>query len=424
MNVLLQNVTIIDPSSPHHDTRTDILIENGNIRQIGKYISPEGITLVKGNDLYAAPGFMDLHAHLRDPGFEYKESLESGAAAAAAGGFTAVLAMPDTFPVVQTKSSVEYILKRSQILPIEIVPSGAISQDLDGKEMAELYDMHLAGAKAFTDGEHPVSNSGLLVRVLMYANNFGGKIHVRCDDRTISHGGQMHEGPMSTTLGLKGIPSLSEELMIARNIYLAEYAGSPIHFMAVSTARSVEQIRSAKKVGLNVTASVNAANLFWTDEMLSDFNTNFKVDPPLRSEEDRLALLEGIIDGTIDCITSGHAPEDVESKVVEFDLAAFGMTALESAFSVANSSGKLKPAHLVRALSLAPRMITGMEIPKIKVGEKANLTVFDPTMKWTFTEKDNKSRSKNTPLPGKELTGKVVGIFCKGKWIMHNEIMK
>ncbi|HTL80163.1 MAG TPA: dihydroorotase [Bacteroidia bacterium] len=416
MNVLLQNVTICDPASPYDGQRTDILIENGNIRQIGKYISPEGLKLVKGDHLHAAPGFMDLHAHLRDPGYEYKESLESGAQAAAAGGFTAVLTLPDTLPVLDTKSTVEYILKRSASLPVDIIPAGALSQDLAGKEMAELYDMHVAGAKAFTDGEHSVNHSGLLVRAMMYALNFGGKIHVRCDDKTISHGGQMHEGPMSTSLGLKGIPSLAEELMIARNIYLAEYAGAPLHFMAVSTARSVEQIRSAKKIGLPITAAVHASHLLWTDEMLSDFDTNYKLDPPLRSEEDRLALIEGVADGTIDAITSGHTPEDVESKVVEFDIAHNGIIGLETAFSLACSTGKLTPQQLVKAFSPAPRTIAGVDIPKIKVGEKANITVFDPTRKWIFTEKDIRSKSKNTPLIGKELTGKIVGVFCKGVW--------
>lgn len=415
MNLLLQNVTIIDPQSPHNNQRTDILIEKGIIRQVGKYISPGGIESVSGDNLCVSPGWMDLHAHLCDPGYEFKETLESGAAAAAAGGFTAVLALPETLPVVQTKSSVEYILKRSEALPVNIIPAGALSQNLAGKELAELYDMHLAGAKAFTDGEHPVHHAGVLVRALMYAHNFGGKIHVRCDEETISQGGQMHEGPMSTMLGLKGIPALAEELMVARNIYLAEYAGTPIHLMAVSTEKSVALIREAKSKGLPVTASVHAANLHWNDSVLEDFNTNYKVNPPLRSESDRKALLRAVADGTIDCITSGHTPEDVESKVVEFDLAAFGMIGLETAFALANSPGILSKEELVRAFCHHPRTIAGVEIPVIKAGEKANMTIFDPSEKWTFTEKDIRSKSKNTPLVGKELTGRVIGILNKGK---------
>ncbi len=417
MKVLLQNILICDPNSPYNNQHTDILIEKGMIAQIGKYISANDAIVISGEKYCVSPGWMDLHAHLRDPGFEYKETIESGAMAAAKGGFTAVLVMPDTFPPVQTKSAVEYILKRSQQLPVDLIPAGALTQDLKGKEMAELYDMHLAGAKAFTDAEHPVTHAGILVRTMMYSKNFGGRVHVRCDDETISQGGQMHEGPMSTTLGLKGIPALAEELMIARNIYLAEYADAPIHLMGVSTEKGVQLIREAKAKGLNITCAVHAYNLFWNDSVLEEFDTNYKVNPPLRGEEDRKALLDAVADGTIDCITSGHSPEDIENKVVEFDLAAFGMIGLESAFSLACSSDKFSTEQLVNALSIQPRKIAGIEIPVIKVGEKANLTVFDLNAKWTFNTTDIYSKSKNTPLVGKELTGKVIGIYNKGQWV-------
>lgn len=414
MNVLLQNVTITDPNSPHHNQRTDILIENGIIRQIGKYIAPDGAEVVADENLHVSPGWMDLHAHLRDPGFEFKESLESGAAAAAAGGFTAVLALPETSPVMQTKSAVEYIYKRAQSLPVDIYPAGAVTQNLEGKELAEMYDMHMAGAKAFSDGEHALHHAGVLVRALMYANNFGGKIHLRCNEKTISHGGQMHEGPASTMLGLKGIPSLAEELMVSRNIDLAEFSEAPLHFMAISSARSAALIRDAKQRGIPVTAAVHASNLIWNDSVLDTFDTNYKLDPPLRSEEDRRALLEALADGTIDCITSGHSPEDIESKVVEFDLAHFGMIGLETSFALANSTGFFSTDQLVKFFCHQPRRIAGVEIPVIKTGEKANLTLFNPTVKWTFTEKDIRSKSKNTPVIGQELTGKVVGVFNKG----------
>lgn len=417
MKVLLQNILICDPNSPYNNQHSDVLIEKGIIAQIGKYISASDAIVISGEKYCVSPGWMDLHAHLRDPGFEYKETIESGAKAAAKGGFTAVLAMPDTYPPVQTKSAVEYIIKRSQQLPVDIIPAGALTQDLKGKEMAELYDMHLAGAKAFTDAEHPVTHAGLLVRAMMYANNFGGLVHVRCDDETISAGGQMHEGPMSTSLGLKGIPALAEELMVARNIYLAEYAGAPIHFMGVSTEKSVQLIREAKAKGLNVTAAVHAYNLFWNDSALEDFDTNYKLNPPLRGEEDRKALLDAVADGTIDCITSGHSPEDAENKIVEFDLSAFGMTGLESAFSLVCSADKFSTEQLVNAFSIRPRKIAGVEIPVIKAGEKANLTVFDLSAQWEFTAASIFSKSKNTPLVGKELTGKVIGIYNKGMWV-------
>ncbi|HEU4716399.1 MAG TPA: dihydroorotase, partial [Bacteroidia bacterium] len=326
MNILIKNATINDPNSPHNGKTADVLIENGVIASIRKKTDAGKIKTIEGNNLHLSPGWMDLHAHLRDPGYEFKETIVTAAAAAAAGGFTAVLAMPDTLPVTHSKAEVEYILKRSQDLPVDIFPAGALSHGLEGKELAELYDMHLAGAKAFTDGDSPVKHAGLLLRALLYAHNFNCRIHVRCDDQSLSHGGQMNEGVMSTSLGLKGIPAVAEEVMVARNIYLAEYAGTPIHFMAVSTPGSVKLIREAKKKGLPVTAAVHAYNLAWNDSLLEDFDTNYKVSPPLRTEAERKALVAAVNDGTIDCITSGHAPEDAESKVVEFDLAAFGIT--------------------------------------------------------------------------------------------------
>jgi dihydroorotase len=422
MKILLQNILISDPHSPYNNQHVDVLIEKGMIAQIGKYISTNDVTIISGTNFHASPGWMDLHAHFRDPGFEFKETIETGANAAAQGGFTAVLIMPDTMPIVQSKSAIEYILKRSQQLAVDIVPAGAITQDLKGKEMAELYDMHLAGAKAFTDAEHTIDDSGLLVRALLYTNNFQSKLHVRCEENSISEGGQMNEGSMSTLLGLKGIPGLAEELMIARTIYLAEYAAAPIHLMGVSTEKSVQLIRDAKAKGLAITAAAHAYNLFWNDSMLADFDTNYKVNPPLRSEDDRKALLDALADGTIDAITSGHSPEDIENKVVEFDLAAFGMIGLESTFALACSSDKFSAAQLVNALSIQPRKIAGVDIPVIKAGEKANLTLFDPTAKWTYNTTSIKSKSKNTPLLGKELTGKVIGIINKGKWIPNEDL--
>ncbi|GAB4137201.1 MAG: dihydroorotase [Bacteroidia bacterium] len=412
MKILVKNATVTDPASPFNGKKTDILIENGTIIQMGS-ITANDAQVITSEDLHAAPGFMDLQAHLCDPGYEYKETLESGSAAALKGGFTAVLAMPDTQPPVQTKAEVEYIRKRAEHLPVHIYPAGAMSVDLQGKDMAELFDMHQAGAKAFTDARN-ISDSGLLVRSLMYAHNFGGRIHVKNNDKHISHGGQMNEGPMSTSLGLKGMPGLAEELMVARNIYLAEYAGTPIHLMCISTKKSVELVREAKQKKLPVSAAVHAYNLFWNDNVLEDFDTNYKVNPPLRSEDDRLALLAGVADGTIDCITSGHKPEDTENKVVEFDLAAFGMIGLESAFAIANTACSLTPEQLVKAFSLHPRMIAGVHTPTIKEGQPAEITLFDPTMKWTFSASDISSKSRNTPLIGIELKGKVVGVVCKG----------
>lgn len=419
MQLLLRNITVVDPNSQHNHKSVDVLIENGEIKEIAQTIKKSGVEEVNGNDLHVSPGWMDLQAHLCDPGYEHRETLETAAAAAAAGGFTAVLAMPDTNPVIQNKSSVEYIIRRSSHLPVDIIPAGALSVNLEGKNMAELYDMYQAGARAFTDGLQPISHAGLLVRALQYAHNFEGRIHVMNDERTISASGQMHEGITSTTLGLKGIPALAEELHVARNLYLMEYAGAPIHFMALSTAQSVELVRKAKAKGLNVTAAVHASHLFWTDEALSDFDTNYKLSPPLRGKADQEALITGLIDGTIDCITSGHLPEDSESKIVEFDLAHVGMIGLEYAFALARTSApKLSLDRLIQVLAINPRKIAGIALPKIEVGEQANLTLFAPNEDWTTSEQDIRSRSRNTPISGLKLKGKIYGIIHKGRYTL------
>lgn len=413
---LLRNARIVDPNSPHHGKQTDVLIEDGTIVRISDALRADvdEVKVISSENLHIAPAFMDLHAHVCDPGMEHKETLESAAACAHAGGFSAILAMPDTQPVIDNKSQVEYIRKRSQGLPCEILPAGALSAGLEGKDMAELFDMFSSGARVFCDADKSITHAGLLVRALMYANQFGpkdpsrgGKIFVRCDDKTISHGGQMNEGPTSTMLGLKGIPALAEELHVMRNLALAQYANAPIHFMAISTAGSVDLIRKAKKDGIAVTCAVHAYNLYWNDDVLTDFDTNYKVKPPLRGEEDRKALLQGVADGTIDCITSGHSPEDAESKVVEFDLASAGMIGLETCFSLANGSG-LQPEQLVKAMSINPRKIVGLPVPTIKEGEKANVVVFDTTAKWTYTK--THSLSRNSPLLGKEISGGVLKV--------------
>lgn len=407
MKVLLRNVTITDPNSSHNGKQVDVIIEDHVITRISSALRADGAQEISSENLHLAPAFVDLHTHVCDPGNEHKETLETAAACAKAGGYSTILAMPDTHPVIDNKAQVEYIRKRSQGLPVEILPAGALSAQLEGKDMAELFDMHSAGAKVFCDANKPVSHAGLLVRAMMYAHQFGGKIFARCDDKTISQGGQMNEGPTSTMLGLKGIPTLAEDLMVARNIYLAEFANAPIHFMAISTARSVELIRDAKHRGLPVTAAVHAYNLFWNDEVLTDFDTNFKVQPPFRGESDRQALIKAVADGTIDCITSGHTPEDAESKVVEFDLASFGMIGLETCFALANGSG-LSAAQIVNAMSVNPRKILNLDQPKIEEGLNRNFVVFDTKAKWEYSK--SKSLSKNSPLLGREISGGVLAI--------------
>lgn len=415
MSLLLKNARIIDPQSPHNGKNVDILIENGVIKTIKAGIKTDrNIKTIESGNLHVSPGWFDMQANFRDPGFEYKEDLASGMSAAAAGGFTGVAVMPSTHPPVHTKAEVEYIINKTTAItsPVQVHPVGCISHNLEGKDIAEMYDMHRSGAVAFSDDKKPVSNSGLLMRALLYSKNFNGLVISHCDDKSISQDGKMNEGVMNTRLGLKGIPALAEELMVARNIYLAEYTGSRIHFSSVTTTRSAELIREAKAKGLEVTASVNAHHLALDESLLEEFDTNYKVTPPLRTKADTEALRKALADGTIDAITSDHSPEDIENKEVEFDHAAFGILGLETAYALVNTNrGKLRTETIVNRLAVRPREILNLEVPVIAEGEKANLTFFDPEMEWTFESKHIRSKSRNTPLIGTAFKGKVLGVY-------------
>ena len=418
MNILIKSARVIDPNSPHHNKTVSILIENGIIKEIGNRKSEvrNGFKIIEAEGLHVSPGFFDMQVNFRDPGHEYKEDLLSGCASASAGGFTGVAVMPGTHPPIDNKSQVEYVKKKSAGNIVDVFPVGAVTQNTDGKELSEMFDMHSAGAAAFSDDKKPVNDSGLLLRALLYAKNFGGLLLTQCDDKTISLNGQMNEGKVSTSLGLKGMPALAEEVMTARNLFLCEYTGGRIHIPSVSTAGAAALIREAKKKGLKVTASVNAYNLALDDSALNDFDTNCKVNPPLRTKADIDALKKGLADGTIDAITSDHSPEDVENKNVEFDYASFGMIGLESCFALANTyADKLKLSDLINKLAINPRKILGLSVPKIKKGEKANLTLFLPNKEWKPEGKIIRSKSKNTPFIGKKLKGKIVGVVNNGK---------
>jgi dihydroorotase len=323
--------------------------------------------------------------------------------------------MPGTQPPIHTKAEIEYVKNKTAGNLVDVFPVGAITHHTEGKELSEMYDMYTAGAIAFSDDKKPVSDAGLLMRALLYAKNFKGLILAHCDEKTVSLNGQMNEGKTSTGLGLKGIPALAEEIMIARNLFLCEYTGGKIHFQSVSTAASVDLIRQAKKKGLKVTASVNAHHLALDDSALDDFDTNCKVNPPLRTKPDMDALKKGLADGTIDTITSDHSPEDEENKKVEFDYAAFGMIGLETSFALANTYSNLKLNDLIKKFTASSREILGLAIPKIKEKEKANLTLFLPNKEWKFEEKNILSKSKNTPFIGQKLKGKIIGTVNNGK---------
>ena len=355
-----------------------------------------------------------MQVNFCDPGFELKEGLESRLNAAAAGGFTGVAIVSSTNPTIHSKAEVLYLKNKTSESILDVYPIGTLSHKQEGVDISEMYDMQQAGAIAFSDDKKPVENAGLLMRALLYAQNFGGLIITHCDEKSISQDGKMNEGINSTQLGLKGMPALAEELMVNRNIFLAEYTNGSLHIANISTAKSVDLIRTAKEKGLKITASVNAYNIALDDSALLGFDSNYKLNPPLRTKADIEALKKGIADGTIDAITCDHRPQDIESKDIEFDHASNGMIGLETAFGLMNTNkGKIKLETLIEAVTSHPRKILQLPAVKIAEGEAANITLFDPEAEWVFEKKHIKSRSANTPFIGSKFKGKVTGIINK-----------
>jgi dihydroorotase len=406
MNLLIKSATIIDPGSSFHQQVADILIENGVITRIADDIDADA-ELVDAEGKYISPGFFDLNCNIGELGLETKEDLKSGTVAAAAGGFTGIALMPNSQPPVHSKSEVEYLLNRSKGNLVDVYPLGTISQKREGKDLAEMYDMYQSGAKAFTDGDRPVQDAGLMERALLYAQGFDALVFSYPEDTAIAGKAKVNEGEISTLLGMKGIPSLAEELMVARDLYLAEYTVSRIHFTTISTARSVDLIREAKRKGIEVTCDVAAHHLVLTDEALLGFDSLYKVKPPLRTADDVAALITGLNDGTIDAIVSQHTPHEIEFKDVEFEVAEYGIVGLQTAFSLALKAG-LPVELIVEKLAINPREILGVGIPVIAEGEKANLVLFDAGADWKYTAANNKSKSANSPYIGEILKGKVL----------------
>ena len=421
MNTIIKSVKVIDKSSKFNGKTVDILIEKGVISKIDKSIStPKNYNEISSKGLHVSNGWFDLRANFCDPGNEHKEDITTGLKAAAKGGFTGVLIMPDTKPSADNKGGIEYIINKTKGNIVNTYPAGALSHNCEGKEIAEMYDMHTAGAIAFTDNKKSINSASLLNRALLYSQSFGGLIMNYPNNKELSNGGQINEGVISTQLGLKGIPALAEELMVSRDIYLAEYCNAKIHLTNISTKQSVKLIKEAKKKGLNITADVNSHNLLLNEEELLDFESDFKVMPPLRTKEDIKALINGLKDGTIDTICSDHTPEDIEEKQCEFDHAAFGIINLQTSFAAANTAlnGKLELADFIEKITTAPRAILGLKSTTIQEGQQANLTLFNPNEKWTLAKSDIVSKSKNTPFIGKELIGKVVGIVNNNSMIL------
>jgi len=417
MNLLLKQLTLFEPTHPLHLQTCDLFIQDGIIKDIQTEIAIENAEMIDGKGCYLSIGWMDFGVQIGEPGFEHREDLQSVSAAAAAGGFTEIAAFPNTKPVIQNKSDVSFLKQFSKNQLINIIPIGAISHDTAGKEITEMYDMHRSGAIAFSDGKKSIQHAGLMLRALQYVKAFNGIIVQHPNDYSIASDGQMHEGSISTRLGMKGIPSLAEELMLQRDIELLDYTDSRLHIHNISTAESVGIIRRAKERGLKITASVAALNLAYTDNALATFDPNYKVQPPLREDTDRKALLKGIKEGVIDFVTSNHVPLEQEVKFLEFAYAEVGTIALETAVATSTTAlqGVLQTEEVIEKWTHASRKALQISIPEIAIGQIANLTLFDPEKEWVVTAKNLYSKSKNTPYISQKIKGKVVMTFNNQK---------
>lgn len=417
MKILIEKARIVDRNSSYNDSIRDILIEDGRIVSVGEDLAATGIQAdktLRSPGLHVSPGWVDVFAHFCDPGYEYKETLTSGAAAAAAGGYTDVFVLPNTKPVVDTKSQVEYIRRAAASLPVRIWPLGAVTRGLEGKDLAEMYDMRNSGAIAFSDGTGPIQSAGLLLKGLQYVKAFDGVIIQLPDDKTVGASGLINEGIVSTRLGLPGKPMMAEELMVARDIELVRYTGSKLHFTGVSSPRSLEYIRQAKAAGLQVSCSVTPHHLFFTDADLTNYDTNLKVYPPLRDAGAVQALKAAVLEGLIDTLASHHLPQEFDSKTVEFEYAKPGMSGLETAYAVLRTQlPGLSAQQTVDLLSHRPRRLFDLEPASIAQGQDATLTLFDPG--GTTRLEHTRSRSKNNPFIGRALQGQVIGTYCDAR---------
>ena len=416
MKLIIRDAKIIDSKSPFNNKTVDILIVDGFIKKIGTSLSnSENIKEIKLDNLHVSQGWFDSSVSLGEPGFEDRETISNGLNVAAKSGFTAIALQPNSFPIIDNQSQVNFVKNKATGFATQLYPIGALTKESQGKDMAELYDMQKAGAIAFGDYNKSLSNANLLKIALQYVQDFDGLTIAFSQDENIKGNGVANEGVVSTSLGLKGIPNLAEELQIARNLFLLEYTGGKLHIPTVSTKKSVQLIKEAKANGLNVSCSVAVHHLVLNDEKLEGFDTRYKISPPLRTENDRKALLKGIKDGTIDMITSDHNPIDIEHKKMEFDGAKSGTIGLESAFGALMT---ILPLEIIIEKLTAGKETFGIEIQTINEGSKANITLFNPEPKSVFTKSLILSKSKNSAFLGIEIQGKVHGIVNQGQLIL------
>lgn len=421
MDLLINNVIVAEKDSPFYNKKVNILIENGVVSEIGVDVSKENVDIFDAHEACISSGWVEIFSDFSDPGYEYKETLQTGCAAALAGGYTKIFTIPNTLPPVQNKASVEYITRSSAQLPVDILPLGAISKNIEGNALAEMYDMHASGAVAFSDGNKNIQSAGLLVKALQYIKSINGVIITQPVEETFGSNGQMNEGIISTQLGLQGMPAVAEHIMIMRDIELLRYTNSRMHITEISTAKSVDLIKQAKAEGLHITCSVTPHHLYFCDEdITNDYDTNLKVNVPLRTREDRDALKKAVLDGIIDSIAVHHFPQHADDKDCEFEYAKHGMIGLQTAFSVVRTTlPKLSHSQIVNLFSLNNREIFHLQKSGLQKGEKADITIFSMNEKFTFTKELNKSKSSNSPFWDIELKGKIIGVFSKNNFYIH-----
>lgn len=419
MKLLIKGGRIIDPSEKRDET-ADLLVEDGLVKSIGSRIASDGAEVFDASGLVVSPGFVDLHVHLREPGEEYKETLRSGAHAAVAGGFTAVCAMPNTKPVNDKASVTRYIIDKAREAGLaRVFPVGAITCGSEGVELAEMAEMKEVGIVAVSDDGRPVMNSQVMRHAMEYARDHGLVVVDHCQDLNLSAGGAINEGRYSTLLGLKGMSRAAEESHVSRDILLAELTGARVHIAHISTAGAVEMVRQARRRGVDVTCEVTPHHFALTDEAVLGFDTNTKMNPPLRSEQDRQALVRGMADGTIDAIATDHAPHHQDEKMLEYDRAPFGVIGLETALGVALTrlyhTGEVTLTRIIEMLTVGPARAFSLPCGTLAEGSAADITIFDPKRRWQVDPRQFKSKSRNTPFAGWELDGIVVATFVGGR---------
>ena len=421
MTILLRQVKIADQQSPFNGQVKDLLLQDAVLVSIQDHYAGSADQIIDQPGTIVSPGWVDPFTHFCDPGYEHRETLASGAAAAQAGGFTTVFVVPNTQPVIDNKTQVNYIVQQDHQLPIHVLPIGALSKKIEGKDLAEMIDMHQAGAVAASDGLYPVQSTLLFLKALQYVQTFDGVVIQMPIDKSLGSLGLMNEGITSTQLGLPGIPAIAEELMIARDIELLKYTNSRLHITGVSTAKGIALIEAAKKAGLALTCSVTPYHLFFNETDLSAYDTLLKVYPPLRTKADQSALLDAVVRGVVDCISSHHQPQDWDGKTIEFEYAKAGIASIETSFATINQLlPQLSDTILVNLFSRNARQIFKLSATTIQEGQEVELTLFNRLEPMTLQKSNSKSKSANSPFWDKTLKGKIIGTYVKGHIHLNN----